>query len=168
MGKWLIFNAASILTLLVWHTDVNGQDSAENARKIYFMRTKQFYGSGAKMNLMINGNLLHKVGNGERLTLNTNSNDTVSIQVIYPLSKSHKSKVLQIPPNGEKEVYVDLFYWGEGYHPFKHAGLANPSGGRPDFNIEVIAMEKKEGHHKFNQGENFKDKKKILEKDLLK
>lgn len=153
-----------IVPLIFWQVDLKGQNSTETERTIYLMRAKQFYGSGAKMNLMINGELFHKIKSGNRLIIKTSSNDTLRIQIIYPVIRSHKSKVLQITPENETEVYIDLFYWGEGYNPLKHAGVLNPYGGTPEFNIEIIQMILDEGKKKFNQPEIFKDNKKILEK----
>lgn len=136
-----------------------------NERTIYLMRAKQFYGSGVKMNLMINGTLFHKMESGNRLIIKTNSNDTLNIQIVYPPIKSHKSKVFQLVPDSEREVYIDLFYWGEGYNPLKHAGVIRGSlGGFPEFNIEIIKMDKQEGEQKFKQTEKFKDNKMIVEK----
>ncbi len=44
---------------------INGKGQTEQKeRTIYLMRAKQFYGSGAKMNLMINGELFHKIKSG--------------------------------------------------------------------------------------------------------
>lgn len=138
----------------------------ENAGKtIYIMRARQVYGSGAKMNLMINDKLAYKVKNGERLILKPDSNDTLNIQIVYPPVKSHKSEILQIPPDDENEIYIDLYYRGEGYNPIKHAEVLNRHGDSPDFNIEIIRMIRKEGEEKFNESKYFKEKKK---KNVLK
>src|SRR3546814_666703 len=126
-----------ILILSFWQVNLYGQNP-EDERKVYLMHAKQFYGSGAKMDLMINGKLFCKIKNGERLIITSNLNDTLNIQIVYPLIKRHKSKVLQILPNSENEVYIDLFYQGEGYNPLKHDGVINPSGGTPDFRVEKI------------------------------
>lgn len=128
------------------------------------MRAKQFYGSGAKMNLMINGELFHQIKNGNRLIIKANPNDTLNMQIIYPFIKSHRSKILQITPDKKSEIYIDLFYWGEGYNPLKHAGVLNPAGEKPEFNIEIIEMASDEGKNKFNQSEIYKDNKLIMEK----
>lgn len=148
------------------HVGLKGQTSAETERTIYFMRAKQFYGSGAKMDLMINGELFHQFKSGTRLILKTSQKDTLSIQIVYPLIKSNKSKVLKITPDNSSEVYVDLFYWGEGYNPFKHAGVLNLVGGTPEFNIEIVEMPFDEGKKKFNQSEIYKDNNKITESDF--
>lgn len=128
------------------------------------MRAKQFYGSGARMNVMINGGLFHQMKSGNRLIVKSKLADTLNIQIVYPLIKSHKSATIQILPDSGNEVYIDVFYWGEGYHPLKHAGVVNPRGSSPDFNIEIIKMNKEEGKEKFNHAELFKDNKKIAEK----
>jgi hypothetical protein len=153
-----------LISLTFGQVSLEGQALTETVRKIYLMRAKQFYGSGAKMDLMINGELFYKINSGNRLIIKTNSNDTLNFQIIYPMIKSHKSKVLQITPENGAEVYIDLFYWGEGYNPLKHAGVLNPAGGTPDFNIEIIEMTLNEGKNKFNQSEVYKDNKKIMVK----
>lgn len=54
------------------------------------------------------------------------------------VQQSHKSKVLQINPNCREEVYIDIFYWGEGYNPLKHDGVITGGYGRnPEFNIAI-------------------------------
>lgn len=164
MNRKLNFVIIAILLLSSWQAKLHAQNVEKSEKIIYLMRAKQFYGSGAKMNLMINDKLFCKIKNGERLILKVNSNETLNIQIVYPPIKSHKSKALQILPEDKNEIYIDLFYRGEGYNPIKHAGVLNPHGGSPGFNIEVIRMNEKEGEEKFNQSENFKDKKKILEK----
>ncbi len=157
------FNFGFIVLLLLSFCQLNLY--GQNERTIYLMRAKQFYGSGAKMNLMINDTLFHKIKNGNRLIIRTNSQDTLKIQIVYPLAKKHKSEIIQITPDNEQEVYIDLFYWGEAYNPQKHAGaIRGPHGGTPDFNIEIIKMTKEAGEQKFNQSDKFKDNKKILEK----
>ncbi|MCT4648505.1 MAG: hypothetical protein N4A74_26190 [Carboxylicivirga sp.] len=155
---------ALILFILptVWQSDLKGQMPKETERTIYLMRAKQFYGSGAKMNLMINGELFHKIKSGNRLIIKTSNQDTLNIQIVYPMMKKYKSKVLQITPESESEIYVDLFYWGEGYNPIKHAGTLNPAGSMPEFNIEIVEMNLTEGKVKFNQSENYKNNDKIL------
>lgn len=162
----ILYSIAITLTLLL-SIDVFGQDSKDSGRTIFLMRAKQFYGSGAKMNLMINGELFNELKSGNRLIIKSNSNDTLSLQVVYPLIKGHKSHILKVSPDGESEVYIDLFYWGEGYNPLKHAGLIRgPHGVTPEFNIEVIRMTQHEGKVKFEQSENYKDNGKIKEKIL--
>lgn len=164
MNRKINFSIIVILIFSLWQTNLQGQTLEENERIIYFMRAKQFYGSGAKMNLMINGKLFHKIKSGNRLIVKTNSNDTLNIQIIYPLLKKHESRILQILPNNDEKKYIDLFYWGKGYNPLKHAGLLNPHGGTPEFNIEIVELTKDYGEQKFNQSEEFKDNNKITEK----
>ncbi len=153
-----------IISLTLGQVSLKGQTITESDRTIYLMRAKQFYGSGAKMDLMINGELFHKIKSGTRLIVKTNSNDTLSIQIIYPIIKSYKSKVLMITPDNASEFYIDLLYWGEGYNPFKHSGVLNPVGGTPEFNIEIIEMALDEGKKKFVQSELYRDNKKIMKK----
>ncbi|MDD3685564.1 MAG: hypothetical protein PHE56_02235 [Bacteroidales bacterium] len=143
---------------------LKGQTITESERIIYLMRAKQFYGSGVNMNLMINGELFHKIKNGNRLIIKTNSNDTLNIQIIYPPIRSYKSRVLQITPDNASVIYIDLFYWGEGYNPFKHAGVLNPVGGTPDFNIEIVEMTLDKGKKKFVQTKLYKDNNIIMQK----
>ncbi len=153
-----------IIPFLFLEGHLQAQTKVNTERTIYLMRAKQFYGSGAKMNLMINGILFYKLKSGRRLILNSDTNDTLNIQIISPLMKKQKSKVLTIVPGNENEIYIDLFYWGEGYNPLKHAGVLNPVGGTPEFNIEIIQMSSEEGKIKFNQSKLYKDNKKIAEK----
>ena len=161
------FFLIAILTLSSWQSDLFGQ--TENERTIYLMRAKQFYASGVKMDIMINGERFHRLKNGNRLIVRTNSNDTLNLQIIYPLQKKQKSEVLQITPNSENEIYIDLCFCGvaEFYNPLKHAGpVRGPHGDKPnsDVNPEITKMTKEEGVERFNQSEKFKDNKKILEK----
>jgi hypothetical protein len=153
-----------LFSLTLGQVRLKGQAIIETERTIYLMRAKQFYGSGAKMDLIINGKLFHKIKSGTRLIIKTNTNVPLSIQIIYPIIKSNKSKVLNISPDNASEVYIDLFYWGEGYNPFKHAGVLNPVGGTPEFNIEIVQMTLDEGKKKFYQSEVYKDNNKIIEK----
>jgi hypothetical protein len=153
-----------IISLTLGQYSLKGQAITESERTIFLMRAKQFYGSGAKMDLMINGELFHKIKSGTRLIIKTNSNDTLNIQIIYPIIKSYNSRILKIKPDNASEVYIDLFYWGEGYNPFKHAGVLNPVGGTPEFNIEIVEMTLDEGKKKFNQSEVYNDNNKIMEK----
>lgn len=154
-----------ISVLSFWQKDLSGQTFNSNDRTIYLMRAKEFYGSGAKMNLMINGELFHKIKNGSRLIIKTTASDTLNIQIVYPPIKRYKSEVLQILPDNGSDVYVNLFYWGEGYNPLKHSGiLTGPTGGTPEFNIEIIEMGNNEGKQKFNDSQSFKDNKTINEK----
>lgn len=141
-----------------------GQTVPEKEKTIYLMRAKQFYGSGAKMDLMINGEIFHKFNSGSRLIIKTTHVDTLNIQIIYPIIKSNKSKVLKIAPNNTDDVYIDLFYWGEGYNPIKHGGVIGPYRSTPEFNIEIVEMKLEDGKKKFNQDELYKDNKKIIEK----
>ena len=166
--QWILRKLLIILlfSLTFGKVSLKGQALTETERTIHLMRAKQFYGSGAKMDLMINGELFHKIKGGTRLIIKTNPNDTLNIQIIYPIIKSNKSKVLKITPDNTSEVYIDLFYWGEGYNPFKHTGVLNPVGGTPEFNIEIIQMAIDEGKKKFNQSEIYKDNKKIIEKNF--
>jgi hypothetical protein len=157
-----------ILPLTFWHINLKSQTQTEKERTIYLMRAKQFYGSGVKMDLMINGVLFNKIRSGQRLIVKTDSKDTLSFQIIYPLIKSNKSKVLHIAPDKGAEIYIDLFYWGEGYNPLKHAGALNPAGGTPEFNIEITELNLDEGRKKFNQSVLYKDNNKILVKKYLK
>ena len=155
----------AILLLSFWQKDLTGQTFNNNDRTIYLMRAKEFYGSGVKMNLMINGELFHKIKNGSRLIIKTNTMDTLNIQIVYPPLKRYKSEVLQILPENGSDVYVDLFYWGERYNPLKHSGvLIGPTGGTPEFNIEIVEMDKNEGKQKFNDSLSFKNNKKVNEK----
>jgi hypothetical protein len=157
--------AILMISLTFYQLDLQGQNQAETERTIYLMRAKQFYGSGAKMDLMINGELFHKLKSGNRLIIKANLNDTLNLQIIYPMIKSHKSRIFKITPDeNNTELYIDLFYWGEGYNPLKHVGTLNPAGGMPDFNIEIVEMSLNEGKTKFNNSEIFKDNKKIMEK----
>jgi len=154
-----------LISLTFCQLDLQGQNQTETKRTIYLMRAKQFYGSGAKMNLMINGELFHKIKSGNRLIIKANLEDTLNLQIIYPMIKSYKSKVLQIANDvNDIELFIDLFYWGEGYNPLKHAGTLNPAGGTPEFNIEIVEMTMSEGETKFNNSEIFKDNKKIMVK----
>lgn len=164
MNRKIRFSVIVILLLSLGQINTYGQTSDEGERTIYLMRAKQFYGSGARMNVMVNGELFHQMKSGSRLIIKLKLADTLSVQIVYPLIKSHKSETLQILPDSENEIYVDLFYWGEGYNPLKHAGVVNPRGSSPDFNIEIIKMNKEEGKEKFNHAEFFKDNKKISEK----
>ena len=154
-----------IITLVFVQTNLFGQVNNGSERTIYLMRAKQFYGSLAKMDLMVNGELFQKIKNGNRLIIKSETNDTLKIQIVYPLITSHKSRVLEIPPGNESEIYVDLYYWGEGYNPLKHSGvIRGPIGSSPDFNIEIIELSKEEGEKKFNLSELYKDNNKIVEK----
>ena len=165
MTRKINISIIAILVFSLCQKDLSGQTFTRNDRTIYLMRAKQFYGSGAKMDLMINGELFHKIKNGNRLIIKTNTNVTLNIQIVYPPIKRHKSKVLHILPDTESDVYVDLFYWGEGYNPLKHSGvITGPTGGTPEFNIEIIEMDITEGKQKFNDSESFKDNKKLNEK----
>lgn len=155
-----------MISMTIGQVSLKGQVITESERTIYLMRAKQFYGSGAKMDLMINGALFQKIKSGTRLIIKTNSTDTLNFQIVYPISKKHKSKILKIAPDSESEVYIDLFYWGESYNPLKHAGVLNPVGGVPEFNIEIVEMNSCEGKAKFFESERFKDNNKILEKRL--
>ncbi len=140
------------------------QNSLE--KTIYLMRAKQFYGSGAKMNLMINGKLFYEMKNGTRLIIKSSKKDTLNFQIIYPLGKSHKSKVLQILLNDTSKMYIDLYYWGEAYNPFKHSGaIRGPNGEMPKFNIEIVELPEEKGKLKFWQAEFYKDNNKIIEKN---
>ena len=165
MNTKMTYGFFVILMFSFWQSDLCGQTSNENERTIYLMRAKQSYGSRAKMDLMINGELFHKIKSGNRLIIKTNSNITLSFQIFYPTIKKYKSQILQITPDRENEVYIDLFYWGDTYNPLKHAGtLRGPHGETPEFNIAIIEMEKEEGVQKFNLSKKFKDNKLILEK----
>jgi len=89
----------------------------------------------------------------------------LNIQIVYPPIKRYKSEVLQILPESGNDVYLDLFYWGEGYNPLKHSGvIIGPTGGTPEFNIEIVELDKNEGKQKFNDSPSFKDNKIIIEK----
>lgn len=151
-----------IIPLIFCQFNLAGETLPETERTIYLMRSKQFYGSGAKMDLIINGKLFHKIKSGTRLIIKTSSNDTLSFQVVYPILKSYKSKVLKISLNDKTDAYVNLFYWGESYNPFKHAGVLNPIGGTPEFNIEIIEMTLDEGRKSFNNSEEYKDNNQIM------
>ncbi len=161
MKRKIYFRLILILIIFLSLPKANGQSNEENEVIIHLMRAKQFYGSGAKMDLMINGNLFHKIKNGNRLIIKTTRCDTLNLQIVYPPIKGNKSKILQVIPEDESEFYIDLFYWGEGYNPLKHSGVLNPTGGKPDFNIEILQMEKSEGKMKFLNAEYYKDNKKI-------
>jgi hypothetical protein len=151
------------LSTLIWQNQLIGQEVNNNERTIYLMRAKQFYGSGAKMDITINGKSVYKLKNGNRLIIKLNSIDTLNIQIIYPPMKNYKSEVLTILPENENDIFIDLFYWGEGYNPFKHAGVVNPAGGRPEFNIEIARMKLDEGQLKFSNSDFYKDNNNIAE-----
>ena len=53
--------AILIIAMTLLQFDVYGQTQNETERTINVMRAKQFYGSGAKMDLMINGELFYKL-----------------------------------------------------------------------------------------------------------
>src|SRR5690606_31310293 len=114
MRTYSILYTITITFSLLLSLDLLGQSSEGDGKTIYLMRAKQFYASGAKMNLMVNGELFYELKSGNRLIIKSNTNDTVSLQVVYPLIKSHKSNILKISPDGNSDVYIDLFYWGEG------------------------------------------------------
>lgn len=167
MNTKIKFKIIIILIFAFWQTDLCGQVSTGSERTIYIMRAKQLYGSWVKMNLMINDELFDQIKSGHRLIIKTSVNDTLNIQIVYPLIKSYKSKILQITPGSKSEVYIDLFYWGEGYNPFKHSGvLRGPIGSSPEFNIEIVEMNKEEGEQKFNLTEKYKDNNEVLEKKI--
>lgn len=159
MNRKLHFIIIAILALVFWQAELHAQIIEKSEKTIYLMRAKQLYGSLAKMNLMINDELFYKIKNGERLIIKASSDDVLNIQIIYPPMKRHKSEILQISPDDENEIYVDLFYWGEGYNPIKHVGALNAHGDFPDFNIGIIKMNKEEGEDKFNMSENYRGKK---------
>ena len=168
MNIKMTFGFIVILVLSFWQSDLCGQTSNENERTIYLMRAKQSYGSSLKMDLMINGELFHKIKSGNRLIIKTNSSNTLDFQIFYPtIFETHKSQILKIVPDSESEVYIDLYYWGGYYNPLKHSGvLRGPIGESPEFNIAIIKMTKEEGVQKFNLSKKFKDNKLILEKRL--
>lgn len=159
MSRKLYFIIIAILALVFCQVESHAQTMEKSEKTIYLMRDKQLYGSLAKMNLMINDNLFYKIKNGERLIIKASSDDVLNIQIVYPPMKRHKSEILQILPDDEDEIYIDLFYWGEGYNPIKHAGVLNVHGGLPDFNIGIIKMNKEEGEDKFHISDNYKGKK---------
>ena len=165
MNIKMTFGFIVFFVLSFWQSNLYGQISNESERTIYLMRAKQSYGSRAKMDLMINGELFHKIKSGHRLIIKTNSNSTLNLQIFYPTIKKYKSQILQIVPDSESEVYIDLFYWGDTYNPLKHAGtLRGPHGETPEFNIAIIKMAKEEGVQKFNLSKKFKDNKLVIEK----
>jgi len=136
-------------------------------KTIYLMRAKQFYASGSKMNLMINEKLFYEIKNGTRLIIKSNSSDTLYFQIIYPLDKRYKSKVLVVLPDDKSEMYINLHCWGEGYNPLKHSGvLRGPNGEIPKFNIEIEELLQDSGKLKFWQSEFYKDNDKIIEKKI--
>jgi hypothetical protein len=57
------------------------------------MRAKQFYGSGAGMNINIDDKLFHNLKPGTRLIIKTDKTRTINLQVVYPLIKKYKSKI---------------------------------------------------------------------------
>ena len=67
MNRKISLSIIVILIFSLWQTNLQGQTLEKNERIIYFMRAKQFYGNGAKMNLMINGELFHNIKSGNRL-----------------------------------------------------------------------------------------------------
>jgi hypothetical protein len=116
------------------------------------MRAKQFYGSGAGMNINIDDKLFHNLKPGTRLIIKTDKTRTINLQVVYPLIKKYKSKVLQILPGNEKEIYIDTFYWGEAFNPTMLFIYD-----RPDFNIEIVKLDSAKGNMKFNEADKFRD-----------
>jgi len=130
----------------------NIQSQEKECRTIYLMRAKQFYGSGAKMDILINGNSIHKMKNGSRLIVTSNLQDTLRIQVVYPLMKRYKSTVLSINPGDEREIYIDAYYWGTGFNPSMFI-----TAERPEFNIELKKLDLQTGKEKFLDSTKFKD-----------
>jgi len=128
----------------------SGQESS--IRTIYLMRAKQFYGSGAGMNININDQLFHNLKGGTRVILKVEKSDTLNFQVIYPPMKKYKSHILTILPGSEDEIFIDAYYWGTGYNP---SMLITHE--RPEFNIEITKMDSVSGKVKFNLNEKFKD-----------
>lgn len=71
------------------------------------MRAKQFLGSGQKMNIKVNGELMHKLGNGQRLIIKTPVADSIRIDI---MSYSEKDVSIIIYPNDEQHIYLDASF----------------------------------------------------------
>lgn len=104
------------------------------------------------MNINIDDKLFHNLKPGTRLIIKTDKTRTINLQVVYPLIKKYKSKVLQILPGNEKEIYIDTFYWGEAFNPTMLFIYD-----RPDFNIEIVKLDSAKGNMKFNEADKFRD-----------
>ncbi|MDD4972303.1 MAG: hypothetical protein PHT07_22980 [Paludibacter sp.] len=150
----------TLLIIALLSIQLYGQET--NERTIHIMRAKQFYGSGAKMDIQINGISVCKMKSGSRLILKAKKGDTLNIQIVYPLMKKYKSDVLQILTNNEPSIFIDAYYWGTGYNPMM---LYNHK--QPEFNIELKKMNFDEGKIKFYDSTKYKDTEEtIITKDV--
>jgi hypothetical protein len=110
-------------------------------RIIYISRTKQLLGSGNKMNLVLNGELVYKLKSGSRLILTSKSSKILNFQIVYPLMKQYKSEMITIHPEDEQEIYLDARYTGTNQY---------------DFMIEFYKIDPEIGKVIFNQSKGYK------------
>jgi hypothetical protein len=65
--------------------------------------------------------------------------------------RRYKSRVCKIPPDSIGDIFIDAYYWGEGYNP-----MMLITYDQPEFNIEIEIMNTEEGRAKFRNEELFK------------
>ena len=131
---------------------------AQETKTIYFMRVKQVFCSGVKMDVRVNDKSVYKLKSGNRLILTVNSSDTIKINCVYPLIKKYQSKPCIISPTDDNEIYLNVFYQGEGYNPLKHSGvLLGPNGSPVKLGIEIERLELAEGERRFYNEKQYKD-----------
>ena len=130
---------------------------AQETKTIYFMRAKQVLCSVVKMDVRVNDKSVYKLKNGSRLILPVNSSDTIKINCVYPLIKKYQSKPCIISPTDDNEIYLNVFYQGEGYNPLKHSGVfLGPNCSPVKFGIEIERLELAEGERRFHNEKQYK------------
>ena len=152
----------AIVSLLLSASYTLGQDT----RTIHLMRAKKFYGSGVKMDVIVNDTLIEKLSSGKRLDLTFNASDTVTVQIIYPQSSKYKSEPYIVLPSDDREIYLDLYYSTNSNDTSRNgevsvgapAGNASVSASMSiGLGIMVEKMSLEEGRERFNDNRLFKD-----------
>ena len=96
----------------LYSIEMHAQPNANKA--IHVIRERNFLGSGNRMDIQINGKSVFMLKNGRHLIINSHSNNPIDFQIVYPLMKSFRSKILHFSNENEVEIYLLVSYKGAG------------------------------------------------------
>jgi len=83
-------------------------------RTIHVIRERNFLGSGNRMDIQINGKSVFMLKNGRHLIINSQNNNPIDFQIVYPLMKRFRSIILHFSNENEVEIYLLVSYKGAG------------------------------------------------------
>ena len=153
------------IVFLVFLSPVLSAQTGSEIAKIHFLRTDRFYGKWVKVNVLVNDSIIGKLKNGQRLIYELEPRDSIMVSGLYKLTNKESDETIRFKPEGGKEYFFELFFYGDMYKPSAiiWTGTTAIQFAEPvEYGIRIVGLEPTAGRIKFEAEGLYKSKNETI------